>query len=81
MNLSLHPLDEAASLTSLASKFQGELVDFVGGGGGVVLPINASGHHLQLHEGQVPLDTQLPARLHTAHHTARLAFHEQKFHY
>lgn len=26
-------------------------------------------------------DTQLPACLHAAHRIARLAFHEQKFHY
>ena len=75
----LHPQEEAASLPDLASKFQEELVGIVEEGERCPLrPVAAAASFVNaksLH------DTQLPACLHAAHRIARLAFHEQKFHY
>lgn len=75
----LHPQEEAASLPDLASKFQEELVGIVEEGERCPSrPVAAAASFVNAKSLR---DMQLPACLHAAHRIARLAFHEQKFHY
>lgn len=74
----LHPQEEAASLPDLASKFQEELGIVEEGECCPSTPVAAAASFVNT---KSLYDTQLPACLHAAHRIARLAFHEQKFHY